>query len=58
MNMDNRKQSQTASPNALTISGGILLAGVVFGAITPTWLWASVPLLMIGFTAESRLTIK
>lgn len=56
--MDNRKQSQTGSPNALTISGGILLAGVVFGALTTTWLWASVPLLMIGFTAESRLTIK
>ena len=49
------RDSQTGSPNALTLSGSILLAGVVFKVITAYWLFASIPLLMIGFTAESRL---
>ena len=56
--MDNRKSAQTASPNALTLSGSVILAGVVFHAISPWWLFMSVPLLMAGFTAESRLKIK
>lgn len=53
--MDNRKVAQTASPNALTVSGGIILAGVVFHSISAYFLLLAVPLLLTGLTAESRL---
>ena len=54
MKIDNRIEGQTGSPNSLTISGGIVLAGVVFHSISPYWLFLAVPLLLIGLTAESR----
>ena len=52
---DVRWDSQTQSPNALSIASNILLAGVVFSAISPLWLWLAIPLLCVAFTAESKL---
>lgn len=54
MKIDNRIEGQTGSPNSLTISGGVVLAGVVFHSISPYWLFLAVPLLLIGLTSESK----
>jgi len=53
--MHTRKYSQTQSPNSISIAGNIVLAGVVFGAVSPYLLFVSIPLILIGLTAESRL---
>jgi|TARA_R100001129_G_scaffold182289_2_gene162710 hypothetical protein len=37
-----------------TISGSIVLAGVVFGTISAHWLWIAVPLLFMGHSHEYK----
>ena len=55
---DFRKDSQTTGINGIGIAGNILLAGIVFGQISAFWLFAAIPLVLVGFTAESRLVNK
>jgi hypothetical protein len=55
---DLRLDSQTQSPNALNLASNILLAGVVFGTVSPYWLFLAIPLICVAFTAESKLIKK
>jgi hypothetical protein len=55
---DLRLDSQTQSPNALNLASNIVLAGVVFGTISPYWLFLAIPMICVAFTAESKLNKK
>ena len=45
---------KTLGLNGLSIASNVILAGVVFGAISPWWLMLSIPLLFTGLGMELR----
>jgi len=45
---------KTLGLNGVSIASNIILAGVVFGAISPWWLALSIPMLFTGLGMELR----
>jgi seryl-tRNA synthetase len=52
---DPRKNSQTTGMNSFGLAGNILLASILFGYQSPWWLFLSIPMVLMSFTAESKL---
>lgn len=52
---DPRKPSQITGQNSFGLAGNILLASVLFGFQSPLWLFLAVPVILMSFTAESKL---
>ena len=52
---DPRKNSQIVGQNSFGIAGNLLLASVLFGYQSPWWLLLAVPVILMSFTAESKL---
>ena len=52
---DPRKPSQTTGINSYGLAGNLLLASVLFGYQSPWWLFLAVPVILMSFTAESKL---
>ena len=52
---DPRKNSQIVGQNSFGLAGNILLASILFGFQSAWWLFLAVPMVLISFTAESKL---
>ena len=52
---DPRKNSQIVGQNSFGLAGNILLASILFGFQSPYWLFLAIPMVLISFTAESKL---
>ena len=48
------KPQKTLGLNGLSIASNVILAGVVFGALSPWWLALSIPMMFTGLGMELR----
>lgn len=44
--------------NGMSLSGALILAGVIFSAISPWWLVLGIPLQLVGYNTEVKVIKK